>query len=90
MPYPAQSDDKHVPTISVRYLRVFGIRCLDLLCHADVVGTTLVHISLVFDSSDYQVSSRRQDGIPAALDALDTHSRRMKALVACWTNGTTS
>lgn len=55
---------------------------MDLFCHADVVGTTLVHIPLVFDSSEHQVGSRRQDGIAAALDALDTHSRRMKALVA--------
>ena len=79
---PSSSEDKHVPSISVRYLRVFGIRCLDLFRHADGVGTTLVHIPLVFDDSDHQVGSRRRDGIPAALDALGTHSRRMKALVA--------
>ena len=63
---------------------------MDLVCHADVVGTTLVHIPLVFDSPEHQVGSRRQDGILAALDTLDTHSRRMKALVAVLDDGTTS
>ena len=50
----------------------------------------LVHIPLVFDSSDRRVGPRRQDGIPAAFDAFHTHSCRMKAVVAVLDEWTTS
>ena len=63
---------------------------MDLLCHADLVGTTLVHIPLVFDSSDHQVNWRRQNGIPARASMPWTPTVAVwKSWWRCWTNGAT-
>src|ERR1700733_8784335 len=71
-----------VSSISVRYLRVFGSRCQQLFRDAGGVGTALVHIPRISDDDDHLVSSSHRDEIPAALDALGAHGRRMEAVVA--------